>query len=78
MTGSWLLGVFVFAILIGDIRDIVGTARRNALSFQRQLDAITTYMNNNKVAKHVQVCINNAAAACFLISTPTQLLVAKK
>ena len=55
MTTSWLLGVFVFAILIGDIRDIVGNARRNALTFQRQLDAITTYMNNNKVAKSVQV-----------------------
>ena len=49
------MGVFVFAILIGDIRDIVGNARRNALTFQGQLDAITTYMNNNKVAKNVQV-----------------------
>ena len=49
------MGVFVFALLIGDIRDIVGNARRNALSFQRHLDAITTYMNNNKVAKPVQV-----------------------
>ena len=55
MTASWLMGVFVFALLIGDIRDIVGNARRNALSFQRHLDAITTYMNNNKVAKPVQV-----------------------
>lgn len=55
MTASWLMGVFVFAILIGDIRDIVGNARRNALTFQRQLDTITTYMNNNKVAKSVQV-----------------------
>ena len=55
MTASWLMGVFVFAILIGDIRDIVGNARRNALTFQRQLDAITTYMNDNKVSKSVQV-----------------------
>jgi cyclic nucleotide gated channel beta 1 len=55
MTASWLMGVFVFAILIGDIRDIVGNARRTALSYQNQLDAITTYMNNNKVAKSVQV-----------------------
>lgn len=55
MTASWLMGVFVFAILIGDIRDIVGNARKNALDFQHQLDNITTYMNNNKVAKNVQV-----------------------
>ena len=57
MTASWLMGVFVFAILIGDIRDIVGNARRNALTFQAKLDAITTYMNNNKVAKSVQVSL---------------------
>ena len=57
MTASWLMGVFVFAILIGDIRDIVGNARKNALDFQKQLDNITTYMNNNKVAKNVQVRI---------------------
>ena len=34
MTASWLMGVFVFAILIGDIRDIVGNARRNSAAFQ--------------------------------------------
>jgi len=55
MTGSWLMGVFVFAILIGDIRDIVSNARVNVLTYQKHLDAITAYMNNNKVPRKVQV-----------------------
>jgi cyclic nucleotide gated channel beta 1 len=55
MTASWLMGVFVFAILIGDIRDIVSNARANILTYQRQIDAITAYMNNNKVPRSVQV-----------------------
>ena len=33
MTCSWLLGVLFFAILIGDIRDIVGNARLNQVIF---------------------------------------------
>jgi len=55
MTASWLMGVFVFAILIGDIRDIVSNARVNVLTYQRQLDGLVDYMNKNKVPRRVQV-----------------------
>ena len=80
MTASWLMGVFVFAILIGDIRDIVGNARRNALSFQRHLDAITTYMNNNKVAKPVQVCFlkNTHIFKYFLMPSGNKCIICMK
>ncbi|XP_040575637.1 cyclic nucleotide-gated channel beta-3 [Lepeophtheirus salmonis] len=54
MTASWLMGVFIFAILIGDIRDIVGTARRNVVSYQRKLDDISAFMNDNKVSRRMQ------------------------
>eukprot|EP00095_Tigriopus_kingsejongensis_P000955 snap_masked-scaffold83_size396513-processed-gene-0.1 protein:Tk00955 transcript:snap_masked-scaffold83_size396513-processed-gene-0.1-mRNA-1 annotation:"cyclic nucleotide-gated cation channel beta-1" len=54
MTASWLMGVFVFAILIGDIRDIVSNARKSASSFQKQMDAVADYMNRNRVNKEVQ------------------------
>ena len=54
MTGSWLLGVFVFAILIGDIKDIVNNARRDRTQFQRRLDTVVKYMSDNRVAKPVQ------------------------
>lgn len=63
MTGSWLMGVFVFAILIGDIRDIVGNARRNRQTFQHQMDAVNAYMTNNNVDKY---CIKH----CFCLGGP--------
>ena len=54
MTASWLVGVFVFAILIGDIRDIVLNARKSELRFQKQLDNVSAYMNRNRVVSEVQ------------------------
>ncbi|XP_015793517.1 cyclic nucleotide-gated cation channel beta-3-like [Tetranychus urticae] len=44
MTISWLLGIFVFAFLIGQIRDIVATATQNKASFRQLLDSIVRYM----------------------------------
>lgn len=38
MTCSWMMGVFVFALLLGQIRDIVSNANRNREEFQRRMD----------------------------------------
>ncbi|CAJ0576173.1 unnamed protein product, partial [Mesorhabditis spiculigera] len=38
MTFSWMMGVFVFALLLGQIRDIVSNANRNRAEYQRQMD----------------------------------------
>ena len=76
MTASWLMGVFVFAILIGDIRDIVSNARVNILTYQKHLDAITAYMNNNKVARRVQVLSN--LAFCVLLKARRYSIITSK
>ncbi|XP_074602598.1 cyclic nucleotide-gated channel beta-3-like [Brevipalpus obovatus] len=46
MTFSWLLGIFVFAFLIGQIRDIVATASQNKAHYRQILDSILRYMDN--------------------------------
>ncbi|XGW21565.1 hypothetical protein V3C99_004486 [Haemonchus contortus] len=38
MTCSWMMGVFVFALLLGQIRDIVSNANRTREEYRRQMD----------------------------------------
>jgi CRP-like cAMP-binding protein len=55
MAAAWLLGVFVFAFLIGQIRDIVGQAQRQHAMYRAMADRIALMLRDLRVPETLRL-----------------------
>lgn len=49
---SYLIGVFIFATIVGQVGNVITNRNANRLEFERLLDGAKTYMRHHKVRKN--------------------------
>ncbi|KAJ8041706.1 Cyclic nucleotide-gated cation channel beta-1 [Holothuria leucospilota] len=54
MTIDFMVGIFVFATIIGQMRDIVGSASATKQQFRERMDATMNILKNRKIPENVQ------------------------
>ncbi|XP_037302728.1 cyclic nucleotide-gated cation channel beta-3-like [Manduca sexta] len=80
MTAAWLMGVFVFALLIGQIRDIIATATRARAEYRKTVDGCSRYLRrlNMPVALQRRVTLwftyTWSQQRCFGLSDESRIL----
>ena len=47
---SYLIGVFIFATIVGQVGNVITNRNANRLEFERLLDGAKTYMRHHKVS----------------------------
>ncbi|XP_035701057.1 uncharacterized protein LOC110861989 isoform X3 [Folsomia candida] len=51
---SYLIGVFIFATIVGQVGNVITNRNANRLEFERLLDGAKTYMRHHKVPRNMQ------------------------
>lgn len=52
---SYLIGVFIFATIVGQVGNVITNRNANRLEFERLLDGAKTYMRHHKVSHQSQM-----------------------
>ena len=54
VTTDYLIGILMFASLVGNVGSIISNTQKNRTKFQNKMDSIKTYMNYTKVSNNLQ------------------------
>lgn len=63
---SYLIGVFIFATIVGQVGNVITNRNANRLEFERLLDGAKTYMRHHKVGSALHgTCQSHASIPLY-------------